>query len=274
MVSERGALGPIVDFAWQDRGVTWRRRWTVSAARATLDLELTVGGAPGHAMMLGFDLVPAAAEAWMAVPGGVVARPAAKRFDPTFWPFERWAALVTPDGLGVGVVAPANPALTHGAGGVFDVVLTRGEGSDCAGSAARDAVSLSLKLVALAPRVELVEAMDGAAAEGFEPLLAARPAVNDLELPVSGSLGEIRGPARLARFARTPDGIALTLERRMREPAPAPITLTIAIDPAPSVEAIDADEAAGEPLATDGPAIELVLDASYRSLRFRVPGTR
>ncbi|MCC6624981.1 MAG: hypothetical protein IT385_27285 [Deltaproteobacteria bacterium] len=275
-----------VTFSWEQGGMTWRRRYRVSDRQlAPLDVELTVGVAPGHTIVTRFD-TRVGGDLWMAVPGGVVKRPVGKGVSPTFWPFERWAAKVERDVATFGIIAPSNPAVSFGDDGRIEVVLAREAGDACGdpeGGALRP-VTLSMRVVSTYANDAnggVAATMDEVARDLFEPLLAVRGAgpgagvepgwITSISTTTSDA-GHFDWRLRVARFARTPEGHVLTLERRVLAPRRMEVELTTRFPEGTVIERLDATEGMGEVIAGASPErFTVPMGETYLTLRFRPP---
>lgn len=276
----------VVAFSWEQGGVTWKRQYRIGPEQLDpLDVEFSIGVAPGHAIVAHFD-TRVKGEMWMAVPGGVVKRQAEKRFSPTFWPFERWVAKVEPGAATFGVIAPSNPAVSFGEDGRIEVMLGREVGSACEEiqSGALRPATLSMRVVSTYPHDVnggVAATMDGFARDVFEPLLAVRGTGQSSHVEpgwitsitsTSTDAVEFDWRIRVARFAKTPEGYVLTLEKRMLAPQPKRVVLTTRFPVGTIIELLDATEGLREVLEGANPEHFVVpMERTYLTLRFRPP---
>lgn len=274
-----------VAFAWEHRGMTWRRKYRVGKAQLDpLDVELTVGVAVGHAIVARFD-TRIKGDMWMAVPGGVVKRPVEKRFSPTFWSFERWAAKIEPDVATFGIIAPSNPAVSFGEDGRIELVLAREPGNACGEpEGALRPVTLSMRVVSTyAHEVNggVATTMDEFAQDLYEPLLAVRgvglpgdigPGWITSISTTNSDAGDFDWRIRVARFAKTAEGYVLTLEKRMLAPRRLQVEVATRFPLGTVVERLDATEGLIEVVpGARADRLIVAMETNYLTLRFRLP---
>jgi len=107
-------------------GQTLRRLFWLANDTPLIWVRVQGRAAPGHAVMLRFAAGIAAGQLVMDAPGGVVARPWRKGYDPTFWPVQRfWHAQDSARGHGLALFLAQPGAIARRSDGRCEVIAVR-----------------------------------------------------------------------------------------------------------------------------------------------------
>ncbi len=125
LVQERDGGLEIVSVSELD-GETFRRRIWLSIDSPVIHFRVEGKAAEGHSVIVRFATGITTQTLLMDTPGGVVARPPRRVYDPTFWPLHHFVYLQDDDtGRGLAVLQPLPGAISYRPDGQLELVAMR-----------------------------------------------------------------------------------------------------------------------------------------------------